>query len=281
VRDIKAYAPLARGSAQTAQKLKPALAESYAVLAFLAVNELDWEVAYGNTTTAAALGPSDSTARFMLGTFQFQTGALTQSYRTLEATLGIDPLNSQIRLTMMGVAFAQGRTKIASDLANDVLKSVNADRYFAHYILALAARSSGDDEQAEGHFRDFIREVGAFGDIVEPVIGALHAPSMRGKAVETIKIMAASDPALDPELAYLLIGADDAFVEALRARIRRGETSRASFYLFFAWRLPAQGKGATAGFKHLMRDMGLVDHWQKHGWPDRCRAKGEDDFECS
>ena len=36
-----------------------------------------------------------------------------------------------------------------------------------------------------------------------------------------------------------------------------------------------------AEVQKLPRKVGLVDYWKKHGWPDRCRAKGEDDFECS
>jgi len=33
-------------------------------------------------------------------------------------------------------------------------------------------------------------------------------------------------------------------------------------------------------FKHLLRDIGLVELWKTRGWPDLCQAVGEDDFEC-
>ena len=32
--------------------------------------------------------------------------------------------------------------------------------------------------------------------------------------------------------------------------------------------------------KRMIRDFGLFAYWQKHGFPPRCRAIGEDDFEC-
>jgi TolB-like protein/Tfp pilus assembly protein PilF len=33
-------------------------------------------------------------------------------------------------------------------------------------------------------------------------------------------------------------------------------------------------------FKALVQEMGLVDYWREHGWPDLCRADGTDDFAC-
>jgi len=33
-------------------------------------------------------------------------------------------------------------------------------------------------------------------------------------------------------------------------------------------------------FKELMREIGLVDYWNRFGWPDLCRPVGEDDFKC-
>jgi TolB-like protein len=36
----------------------------------------------------------------------------------------------------------------------------------------------------------------------------------------------------------------------------------------------------TAEFKALLSELGLVDHYRQHGWPDLCRPLGEEDFEC-
>jgi adenylate cyclase len=33
-------------------------------------------------------------------------------------------------------------------------------------------------------------------------------------------------------------------------------------------------------FKEFVREIGLVDYWNKFGWPDLCRPVGDDDFEC-
>ena len=33
-------------------------------------------------------------------------------------------------------------------------------------------------------------------------------------------------------------------------------------------------------FKAYLREIGMVDYWNEYGWPDICRERGEDDFEC-
>ena len=47
------------------------------------------------------------------------------------------------------------------------------------------------------------------------------------------------------------------------------------------WRVIAQGQGNNPKVKALLRNVGLVDYWKTSGWPDRCHAKGADDFECN
>ena len=33
-------------------------------------------------------------------------------------------------------------------------------------------------------------------------------------------------------------------------------------------------------FKALLREIGIVAHWQEYGWPAICRQRGNDDFDC-
>jgi hypothetical protein len=33
-------------------------------------------------------------------------------------------------------------------------------------------------------------------------------------------------------------------------------------------------------FKGFLRDIGIVEHWKRYGWPDVCRPLGNDDFRC-
>ena len=54
------------------------------------------------------------------------------------------------------------------------------------------------------------------------------------------------------------------------------------FMITGSWRSngPAHAIRQTAEFKALLSELGLVDHYRQHGWPDLCRPLGEEDFEC-
>lgn len=103
-------------------------------------------------------------------------------------------------------------------------------------------------------------------------------PKARPRAVAKIKEAAERDPAFEPEALLILIGATDDALDAMNARVKTRRSVIGA--MSFAWRLVARGEGSNPKLKKFMREMGLVAYWKKHGWPDRCRAKGEDDFEC-
>jgi tetratricopeptide (TPR) repeat protein len=49
---------------------------------------------------------------------------------------------------------------------------------------------------------------------------------------------------------------------------------------FWMWAEDMSEMRQSDAFKDRVRESGLLAYWQKHGWPDLCRAKGDDDFEC-
>ena len=50
--------------------------------------------------------------------------------------------------------------------------------------------------------------------------------------------------------------------------------------LFKTWLPVMQEVRQLPRFKELMKEIGLVDYWNKFGWPDLCRPIGDDDFMC-
>ena len=85
----------------------------------------------------------------------------------------------------------------------------------------------------------------------------------------------------DREAVLLLIHANAAFIKRIDDRMTSGVANRIPLLLTWAWWPRHKVLLRDPQFKSLMVKAGLVDYWRKHDWPDRCRAKGEDDFECS
>jgi len=50
--------------------------------------------------------------------------------------------------------------------------------------------------------------------------------------------------------------------------------------IWWAWLPAMRDVRQLPRFKELVREIGLVDYWEKFGWPDICRPLGDGDFEC-
>ncbi len=50
--------------------------------------------------------------------------------------------------------------------------------------------------------------------------------------------------------------------------------------LKFVWSPAMKEVRQLPGFKEFMKKIGLVDYWEKYGWPDLCRPIGHNNFEC-
>lgn len=49
---------------------------------------------------------------------------------------------------------------------------------------------------------------------------------------------------------------------------------------FWMWVKSLHAFRQTDAFHNRVRSSGMLTYWQKHGWPDLCRAQGADDFVC-
>ena len=113
---------------------------------------------------------------------------------------------------------------------------------------------------------------------------ALFARENVEAAAQLLRALPAVDKAPDslPAFGYPLHFVY-AYANALPRVLEANETALASGYYVGStglW-LPIYAPlRKTERFKTLMRNMGLVDYWKAHGWPDKCRPVGADDFAC-
>ena len=269
----------AREAVETALELKPDFATAYAILGGLAMGRSEWEVATENTDKALAIEPSNAHALMMQGHRQAALGYFQKAHASFEDMAQADPLFSLSPLRFLMLAFAEGDNDAAEKFATKLLPFKGLGGFAANGTLAHAARERGDLDAASKFARLSIMSSGQLDALIEPVTQAVQDPKRRTRAVAAIREAVTDHPAFDPEGLFILIGAND---EALDSLIARANSHRSlSAAMMYGWRLVARGEGSNPKLKELMRNAGLVDYWKKHGWPDRCRPKGEDDFECS
>jgi hypothetical protein len=118
-------------------------------------------------------------------------------------------------------------------------------------------------------------------------IAAVRDPALRPQLKETLEVLdinsaeqinAIVGPIRALDLCYTMVGQDEKAIDMLDTFIRNETWYGVSAY----WK-PGEGTRRlrqNPRFKALMHEMGLVDYWRENGWPDWCRADGENDFAC-
>jgi tetratricopeptide (TPR) repeat protein len=277
----KPIVELARAEALKAIELKPNLALPYSVLSSLDRKSFAWESAMRNAEKAVALDPNDALSRHFLGILQGTIGYVAKASDTFAEARELDPLFDRTMMYAAVVEFAKGNSKAAEALADRLTKSTrHLFSIVGHVQLATVARDRGDVAKAISHLRATLPATLRERPFVAAFEQALRAPEKRARAIQALKDEAARDPTFDPFPYFVFLHAMDEVFEIIFSELAAGETWRFDSYRqISAWR--DQWALADPRFKDVVTRMGLVDYWKKHGWPDRCRAKGEDDFECS
>jgi TolB-like protein len=282
--DAAIWAGLARKSALTALKLKPTLGAAHAALGRIDRRELRWEEAVANGRKAVELDPGNSDARLWLGGTLAILGHIAEGVRLIEEAANSDPLSEIGPAWLMYTEAIQGNDAAATKIALKLQHSSFAvPSGFANYYLAARAYDAGNADEAARHYQAMLYPASLRDrPFVEAIAKALRSPLARDAALRAIQAEAAANPMFDPGAAYALLRANDALIERVNTVL--DSPQRIAFVTgSFSWIWAPRHKELHRhpSIKALFRKMGLVDYWKKHGWPDRCRAKGEDDFECS
>jgi hypothetical protein len=123
------------------------------------------------------------------------------------------------------------------------------------------------------------RAVPPEGAINTAMIGQLDAPE--GALADLRRLYAASGPGnpdvrRDIALWAAHFGDTDLAMDAMRAAI-----SEQAEIVLYVWLPQFRPVRQLPEFKQLMRDVGIVAHWQAFGWPAICRSVPDtDDFNC-
>jgi hypothetical protein len=112
------------------------------------------------------------------------------------------------------------------------------------------------------------------------MVKALQSEKAKRAAIEALMAEAPTNPVV----AIRGLGFLRAYDEALDLISKLHASDHPAFFaslMTYVWDDRSKAARQDPRWRALVKSTGLVAYWKKHGWPDRCRAKGEDDFECS
>jgi Tfp pilus assembly protein PilF len=279
--DARQWAARARASAEAALGLNPKLGLAHGILGVLDRGDLDWEAAVASGRKAVALDSANSFTHFWLGTTLARLGYTGEAAKLIEEAHRVDPLHRVASVWPMIIEANRGNWEGAERIARTIAESQRSLTLHNYYLTSWAF-GRGDGATAEKYYRLAISPADKDRPFVAAVIKALHSKQATNAAIAALEAEAASNANFEPHRHFFVLRADDAIIRRVTQQIESGDTQRLVYTMLAGiWSPPFKALRNDPRFKDVLRRLRLVDYWKKHGWPDRCRPKGEDDFECS
>jgi DNA-binding winged helix-turn-helix (wHTH) protein/TolB-like protein len=248
-------------------ELAPERSEGYALQAAALATRRDWA---GVATALATLEEMHAPLPSLeyAGLVAMSLGDFDKAVAIYDASLLTEVLNPYARGFLMVALELSGRGAEAHDkyvIGQELYtqwwgESVNA-------LLALGRNEAiGDVEQMVGISEELRQALLHHGD--SEAIHAALAAYRRAPARQSIEALYYAALAAE-------VGEHDLAVELLRASMQ-GVWSN----VFWVWLPVFDATRQQESFRALLRESGLVDHWQQHGWPRMCRPLEANDFRC-
>ncbi len=272
--DQETYFELAEASASFALEFDRASTDALGALASINAARGDIEQAAALFERIRAIGSNDSNIahweallHLRLGYFDELIIPLTEAYR-------LDPFNEHIGWSLATALNFSGRPEEAASILTELEHFT-----YRQYVLGLTAINEKNYSHARGLLRDVRMRSGvlpaAYADFL---VDALEDPALVEETA--LKLVSAAETGdLQACVSFeslLLLGSPRAFDLDVdpRSDIIRIQV------LAQVWNNWGVAMRQDPRFKAWVEKLGYADFWRKHGWPDRCRPTGPDDFEC-
>ncbi len=255
-------------------ELDPTLAEPYAVQAVVRFFRLEWLEAESGFRRAIEMQPDEPTPHHWFGVLNLAAGYLDVFGDEIRKAYELNPAHAGIASVFGQVRFYEGDYEAALEQL-EVAESMGA-WYVAGAVLPMVLYEMDRPNEALAATRRYAERVGMGADFAELLHAAMSDPKRRAEASSAILAASAAGYPATVRLHDLLrIGEYELAVsQALTA-----PNATPDDLLVYAW-LPSRSDFRNSPeFERLVRESGLLDYWEKRGWPDLCRSDGEG-FSC-
>jgi TolB-like protein len=238
-----------------------------------------WPEAIAMANAILDSGPFTLEHAYPYVNLMFSVGRIEETVALIERVKAIEPLVMFVSRDQQWNLTAAGKIG-ESESEYQRSKSLDGSHAMPDFLafLRLLARKDADPQALRVLHRKVLEQKGPIVTGYFREMGELlhDRPGMRALLKKSFE----AQP--DPLIKYYADSLGDAELSLAALRVTwKGRSPKYTQY----WELfltPYYGMRSLPGYKELMREVGLVDYWQKSGdWGDICRPVGKDDFECS
>ena len=248
--------------------LDDSLAEAYAVLGDMARVDRKWAEAEAYYLRALASEPKNSTAHYWYGEYFVMVGRLRDALEQFRIAYQLDPLHPVTNKNLAAIYFYLDDT-------GNALKYGTAAWDLGHdsglQILAMTNLRLGEFERAI--------------DLAEQIDDQWGFPVGFTKLFFEAKIDAGKKPLFfeslaEHEMEFIRTFSVPAYVRLDRVDdayrvVNMNRNPKRFDYLWVIWRSDMTAFRQDPRFAELVTELGLMDYWRKHGWPDACQPAGD------
>ncbi len=264
--------PLGLSAAQKALMLDDSLAEAYAVLGDIARTDRKWEEAEAYYLRAITSEPKNSTAHLWYGEHLLSVGRMHDALEENLIAHQLDPLHLATNGNLAWVYLWLGDTHNALKYG---AAAADLGYGLGLYVQTMANLRLGEFDRAIELAEQYDKQLADLYNssvrIFKLVIEAKRDTAKRPLLLETLaeyESMILFRFWLPGYVGYGRI--DDAYRVV---NLRRDSAGPASWWQL--WRDDMAPFRQDPRFAELVTELGLLDYWREHGWPDVCQPAGD------
>ena len=250
--------------------LDDSLAEAYAVLGDMARVDRKWTEAKAYYLRAIASEPKNSTAHLWYGEHLLSVGHTRDALEETLIAYRLDPLhpstNNELARTYLRLGDTSNVLKYGA-AAWDLGAPVGL------WVQAEANWRVGEFERAMEFMEQWAEQVGDFSFRV-PLKLVYEAKMDAAKRPLFFETVAENESALGPFFVLWFYAAFDRIDDVYRMLKLAPDSIDGSDCDVF-WLNDLAAFRQDPRFTDLMTELGLVDYWREHGWPDACQPAGD------
>ncbi len=273
--DEEAYYLLAETSAKFALELDPLSTDALGTLASIHANRGEIELATAVFERIRAIGSNDSNIAHWEAMLHLRLGYFDELIEPLTEVYRLDPFNEHIGWSLAAALNFAGQPEKSAE----ILQKLQHFTY-RQYVLGLTAINRAEYSQARELLAGTRMRSGLLPEnYANMIIDALKDPSLVDEVAQKL-VAAVENEDLVNCVGFeslLMLGSPRAF--DLRMDPAKDITRiQINSQIWNNWGIEVR---RDPRFKVWVEKLGYPDFWRKHGWPDRCRPTGPDDFECN
>ena len=264
----------AKPAAVRALQLDATLPEARAVLAEAAFDEHEWATALAEYEQAIKDNPRNPTLHQWLGEALTHMGFLSNGLEELQIAFELDPASPVINQSLVWSAAMNREDELAFRHV-EIAKGIGiGDRAIFNAIDASFRRGTLEEDISR-------LETATLPAVARSCILARQEPTLLGPlSTQLDQLVEDMDGVRAPAPLTFCMALTGQVDRAASLALAHVQDSWMDLTIFWFSNEQAGAMRQTDIFRKTLADMNLLDFYRAHGWPDLCRATGDNDFEC-